>query len=45
MSKSDKKAIATGAALGLGAFLILWHLRRTQKLPELDPVTVRWESA
>ena len=43
MTKKDAKAVAMGAGLGLGAFLILYFFgRKTQPLPELAPTQVKW---
>lgn len=44
MTKKDVKYAAGGAVLGLGAFLLFWWLRKTKKIPEINPAIVKWES-
>jgi hypothetical protein len=44
MTKKDIKYAVGGGVLGLGAFLLLWWLRKKKTIPEINPAVVKWES-
>lgn len=44
MTKKDMKYAIGGVLAGAAFFLGFWWLRRTKKIPEINPAVVKWEA-
>jgi hypothetical protein len=44
MTKTDTKYLVYGSALGLIGFLSFWFIRKSVKIPEINPAIIKWDS-